>query len=63
MKVKPMTVKELAGAYNVHPSTIRRWFRKHRDEIGPRRDGSRFYSVRQVKIIFSIFDVPFDFEA
>lgn len=60
MKVKPMTVKDLAIAYEVHPSTIRRWIKKHLDEIGPRRDGSRFYSVRQVKVIFSIFDVPFE---
>lgn len=55
-----MTVKDLAIAYEVHPSTIRRWIKKHLDEIGPRRDGSRFYSVRQVKVIFSIFDVPFE---
>lgn len=58
MKIKPMTVKELAWAYNVSRSTMYRWLRAHADEIGPRRDGCRFYSVRQVKIIFSIFDVP-----
>lgn len=58
MKIKPMTVKELAGAYKVGRSTMYRWLRAHADKIGPRRDGCRFYSVKQVKKIFEIFDVP-----
>lgn len=57
-----MTVKELAAAYGVHRNTMYRWLRAHEDEIGPRRDGCRFYSVGQVKKIFEIFDVPEAYE-
>lgn len=53
-----MTVKELAAAYGVHRNTMYRWLRTHAAEIGPRRDGCRFYSVGQVRKIFEIFDVP-----
>ncbi len=58
MVFRAMTLKELAAAYRVNRSTMRRWLSRHADEIGRRPDGRQAYTPRQVEIIYRLFDAP-----
>ena len=58
MSIHPMTVKELAAVYGVSRTTMYRWINRHLNEIGRRKPGMRFYTAKQVAIIFRIFDPP-----
>lgn len=58
MVIRAMTLKELAVAYQVSPSTMRRWLSRHAEEIGARPDGRQAYTASQVETIYRILDVP-----
>ncbi len=58
MVIRAMTLKELAVAYRVSRSTMRRWLTLHTDEIGRRPDGRQAYTARQVEIIYQVLDLP-----
>ena len=54
--LKPYTIKELAKIYGVCTKTFRRWINPIKKEIGERNGW--FYSIAQVKIIFSELLLP-----
>lgn len=54
--VKPYSTVELARLYGESVKTFRKWIQLFENEIGCKR--GRFYSVRQVKLIFAELDVP-----
>lgn len=55
-KVKPYTLKELAALYDVDDRTIRNWIEPFKAEIG--KKNGNYYSVIQVRIIFTRLGVP-----
>jgi len=54
--VKPYSSKELAGIYGVGKKTLHRWMEPFENEIGKKH--GRFFTVAQVKIIFSRIGLP-----
>lgn len=58
MKIRPMTVKELAAEYRVSRATMHRWLKAHAKEIGERHPGMQSYTVGQVETIYRLLDVP-----
>jgi hypothetical protein len=54
--VKAYTSEELRALYQVARSTWYRWMRKHRPKVG--KPEGRYYSNKQVRIIFGILDPP-----
>lgn len=59
--VKPCSIKELAAIYDMSTKTIRKWMKPHLEEIG-KREG-RYYTIRQVKIIFVCLGLPCEVKA
>jgi transposase-like protein len=53
---KPYSLSELANHYGVTRHTMRKWLVPHRQEIG--ETVGRFYTVRQVKSIFTALGLP-----
>lgn len=60
IKVKPYSIGELAGIYEVCVRTMNRWLKPHQDRIGQRQ--GRFYNVKQVLIIFEQLGFPKDYD-
>lgn len=58
MTIHPMTLKELAAVYGVSRTTMYRWLKPHRDKIGYKKPGMRFYTATQVAAIFKVLDPP-----
>jgi len=56
VQLKPYSSKELAAIYGVAKQTFNRWIRPFEPEIGNKL--GRFYTVAQVKIIFSRLGLP-----
>ncbi len=56
VELKPYTIKELAQIYGVTTKTFRKWLSPLKKEIGERRGW--FYSIAQVKTIFSELLLP-----
>jgi hypothetical protein len=54
--IRPYTHKQLAAMYNTTGRTFKTWLEKFKDELGERT--GHYYSIKQVKIIFSKLDVP-----
>ncbi len=54
--IKPYSSKELAGIYGVGKKTLHKWLEPFVAEIGEKH--GRFYTVAQVKIIFSRIGLP-----
>ncbi len=54
--LKPYTVKELANMYGVERRTLNKWLEPFNNEIGER--SGRFYTVLQVRTIFSRLGLP-----
>ena len=54
--LKPYTIKELASMYGVERRTLNKWLEPFTDEIGER--SGRFYTVLQVRTIFTKLGLP-----
>ncbi|MGN7787191.1 hypothetical protein ACTJIJ_21840 [Niabella sp. 22666] len=59
IKLKPYSLSELADIYEVCVRTIKRWLLPHQHRIGERQ--GRYYTVKQVKIIFEQLGMPQDY--
>jgi hypothetical protein len=55
-QIKPYTQKELSSLYGVCKQTFSKWLIPFKEQIGERN--GHFYSVEQVKVIFSFLGVP-----
>lgn len=61
ISIRPYTTKDLMVIYNVKSyKTWKRWIEPHQDKIGKRV--GYFYSIPQVKVIFSVLELPVDIE-
>jgi hypothetical protein len=58
--IKPYKLKELADLYFVSKQTFIKWLAPFKDRIGERK--GHFYTVEQVKIIFTCLGVPSSFD-
>jgi hypothetical protein len=54
--VKPYSITELATLYGVSKKTFKKWLKPFENEIGERN--GRYYTVRQVRVIFDRLDFP-----
>lgn len=54
--LKPYTLKELAQLYKVDKRTLLRWVKELKQDLGKRK--GYYYSIAQVKIIFSELLLP-----
>ena len=50
IKIKPYTLKELAGLYGVCYKTLAYWLEPFHNDVGKRR--GRFFTIVQVETIF-----------
>ncbi len=60
VEIKVYSIGELAALYEISVRTMNRWLKPHLEKIG-KREG-RFYSVKQVSIIFDQLGLPKDFD-
>lgn len=56
VKIKRYKLIELAEFYEVDKRTLREWLDKFKEELGIRN--GHYYSIRQVKLIFSKLELP-----
>ena len=56
IQIKPYSLKELAGIYNVSKNTFKKWLVPIKAEIGERK--GYYYTVHQVEIIFKFLGIP-----
>ncbi|MBI4929305.1 MAG: hypothetical protein HY841_00965 [Bacteroidetes bacterium] len=56
IKIKRYKLRELANIYEVNRKTFRGWLNRFKDELGTRE--GHYYSISQVKLIFSKLDLP-----
>jgi DNA-binding transcriptional MerR regulator len=56
IKTGPYTPGELAALYRVSTKTLRTWLEPHLTKLGKRK--SKYYTSRQVKIIFECVGEP-----
>jgi hypothetical protein len=59
-EIKPYKQKELSDLYGVSKQTFSKWLAPFKDKIGERK--GHFYTVEQVKIIFTSLGVPSSFD-
>ena len=57
IQLKAYSLKELSGLYGCSAKTIKTWLAPLKNEVGPRV--GRFYTPKQIKIIFEKLGVPF----
>ena len=55
--IQPYMMCELCDIYNVSDKTLRNWLNRIKSELGERY--GRYYSAKQVEIIFKNFGVPY----
>ena len=60
INVKPYTLSELAERYSVCTGTFHNWIKPFEAELGTKI--GRYYSVRQVEIIFENLGYPYLFQ-
>jgi len=60
VEIKAYSLGELAALYEVSVRTMNRWLKPHLETIG-KREG-RFYTIKQVTIIFDKLGMPGDYE-
>lgn len=60
VEVKVYSIGELAALYEISVRTMNRWLSPHAEKIGKRV--GRFYSVKQVAIIFDQLGMPGDYD-
>lgn len=58
--VKAYSIGELAALYEISVRTMNRWLKPHLEIIGKRQ--GRFYTVKQVEIIFEQLGLPKDYD-
>jgi hypothetical protein len=58
--VRAYSIGELAALYEISVRTMNRWLKPHLERIG-KREG-RFYTVKQVEIIFEQLGLPKDYD-
>lgn len=58
--VQPYMISELKDIYNISTKTFRNWLKIIEPELGKRQ--GRYYSARQVEIIFKNFGIPYKLE-
>ena len=56
IKIKAYSKKELAGLYDISTKSLQTWLNSIEKDLGPRI--GRFYTPKQVKIIFEEFGSP-----
>lgn len=56
IEVKPYSITELAAIYNMTRKTINKWLKPHESVIGKRI--GRYYTVKQVVLIFELIELP-----
>jgi hypothetical protein len=59
ISVKPYTLTQLAGQYGVCTRTFKGWLNPFAEELGGKI--GRFYSVKQVEIIYDNLGFPYTF--
>ena len=57
-EIKPYSKQELANLYKIGVRSISTWLKPFEKEIGKRN--GRYYTPRQVKVIFDKLDFPSD---
>lgn len=60
VNIKAYSIGELAAFYEISVRTMNRWLKPHYEKIG-KREG-RYYSIKQVSIIFEQLGMPGDFD-
>lgn len=60
MEIRSYSIGELSKLYNMSVKTMNRWLKPHNEVIG-KREG-RYYTVKQVKMIFDLIGLPKDFD-
>lgn len=55
-EIKPYTKKELANLYELSPRAFYTLFKPHEEVVGTKL--GRYYSIKQVEIIFSRLGIP-----
>lgn len=55
--VQPYMQKDLSKIYGIGESTMKEWIKKIKPKVGQRY--GRYYTVKQVEIIFKEFGVPY----
>ncbi|MEO5978872.1 MAG: hypothetical protein ABIS36_10940 [Chryseolinea sp.] len=55
-EIRPMTLKELAAAYNVSKQVMRRWIKACQAEIGKRI--GHFFNLRQIGVMVKNYGHP-----
>jgi hypothetical protein len=56
VEIKPCSLTELSHIYGVTVRTIKKWITMHEKEVGIK--AGRYYTARQVKIIFEKLGLP-----
>lgn len=59
IQVRPYNTKELSALYGVSYKTFKKWLRPHKEQIGDKI--GYYYNIDQVKTIFRILSLPFEF--
>lgn len=54
--ITPLSCADLGKLYGVHSKTFKKWINPFKEKIGKRI--GRYYSIRQVKIIFRYLGLP-----
>lgn len=60
VSIKAYSIGELAALYEISVRTMNRWLKPHLEKVG-KREG-RFYSIKQVSVIFEQLGMPGDFD-
>lgn len=56
VEIKPYMISELSKFYQVSDKTFRNWLKALEDKLGKRL--GRYYSIKQVEIIFRELGIP-----
>jgi hypothetical protein len=57
-RLRPYTLKEFAILYGVDRKTVLKWLKPLEEELGKEPHEGRYYSIPQVRIIFTRYGIP-----
>ena len=60
VEVRAYSIGELAILYGISARTMNRWLKPHMEIVGKRQ--GRFYTVKQVELIFEQLGLPKDYD-